>query len=113
MKIKIAEEVPAEAVNVEGAVDVKIRLLIHEAEQAPNFYMRQFTVAPGGQTPRHTHAWEHEVYVLSGSGTIVTAEGDVSLSAGQAVYVAPNDDHQFRNTGDEDLKFLCLIPKPQ
>ncbi len=112
MKIKIAEEVPSEAVDVDGAEGVKIRLLIHEAEKAPNFYMRQFTVAPGGFSPRHTHAWEHEVYVLSGAGTIVTAEGELPLSAGQAVYVAPNDDHQFRNTGDEDLKFLCLIPKP-
>ncbi len=112
MKIKIAEEVPAEAVNIDGAEGVKIRLLIHEAEQAPNFYMRQFTVAPGGQTPRHTHEWEHEVYVLGGSGTVVTPDGDMQLTVGQAVYVAPNDVHQFRNTGDEDLKFLCLIPKP-
>jgi hypothetical protein len=29
------------------------------------------------------------------------------------VYVAPEDDHQFRNAGPDDLKFLCLIPKPQ
>ncbi len=113
MKIKIAEEVPAEAVDMDGAEGVKIRLLIHDAEQAPHFYMRQFIVAPGGCTPRHTHAWEHEVYVLSGAGTIVTAEGEIPLRPGHAVYVAPDDDHQFRNAGDEDLTFLCLIPKPQ
>ena len=113
MKIKVAEEVPAEAVDMEGAEGVKIRLLIHDAEAAPNFHMRQFIVAAGGHTPWHTHPWEHEVYVLSGAGTIVTAEGDLPLRPGQAVYVAPNDDHQFRNAGDEDLTFLCLIPKPQ
>ncbi len=113
MKIKTAEQIPAESVEMDGAEGVKMRLLIHEAEQAPNFYMRQFVVAPGGHTPRHTHEWEHEVFVLSGAGTVVTADGDVPISAGQAVYVAPHDDHQFRNTGDADLKFLCLIPKPR
>ena len=113
MKIKVADEVPAEPVDMDGAEGVKIRLLIHNAEAAPNFYMRQFIVAAGGHTPRHTHSWEHEVYVLSGAGAIVTAEGELPLRPGQAVYVARNDDHQFRNAGAEDLKFLCLIPKPQ
>ena len=113
MRIKVAEDVPAEAVEVDGAEGVKIRLLIHDAEGAPNFYMRQFIVAAGGHTPRHTHPWEHEMYMLSGAGAIVTAEGEVPLRLGQAVYVAPDEDHRFRNTGAEDLKFLCLIPKPQ
>jgi quercetin dioxygenase-like cupin family protein len=113
MKIKVAEEVRADAVDAAGARGVQIRLLIHDAEGAPNFHMRQFIIAPGGHTPRHRHPWEHEVFVLSGSGSIVSAEGELPLGPGQCVYVAPEDDHQFRNTGDDDLKFLCLIPKPK
>ena len=31
---------------------------------------------------------------------------------GDVVYVGPDDVHQFRNTGDTPLKFLCLIPHP-
>ncbi len=61
-------EVPA---PVEG---VKIRWLITEETGAPNFAMRQFTVAPGGSTPQHTHSWEHEAYILEGSGTIQGGE---------------------------------------
>jgi len=98
-------------VEVEGAKGVQIRLLVHRAENAPNFYMRQFTLAPTGHTPRHAHAWEHECYILSGSGVIVTAEGEKKVSAGDCLYIAPQDDHQFRNTGGEELKFLCLVPK--
>ena len=113
MKIKVAEEVPAQAVDVDGAEGVQIRLLIHEAEGAPNFHMRQFSVAPGGHTPRHTHPWEHEVYVLAGSGEVVSADGATPLSPGKCVYVAPDEVHQFRNTGDGELEFLCLIPKPR
>ncbi len=113
MKIKVAEEVQAEAVDAAGANGVQIRLLIHDADGAPNFHMRQFTIAPGGHTPRHTHPWEHEVFILSGSGAIVTAEGELPIGPGQCVYIAPRDDHQFRNVGSDDLKFLCMIPKPQ
>ncbi len=111
MRIKVADDVPAEAVEMDGAEGVSIRLLIHEAEGAPTFHMRQFDVAPGGHTPRHAHAWEHEVYVLAGTGEAVTPEGAKPIAAGQCIYVAPGDDHQFRNTGDGKLKFLCLVPK--
>jgi quercetin dioxygenase-like cupin family protein len=111
MKIKVAEEVPAEVIHAPGAVGATIRWLIRETDGAPNFCMRQLTVAPGGSTPRHTHAWEHEAYVLAGSGVAYTPDGDVPISAGMFIFVAPNEDHQFRNTGTEEMKFLCMIPK--
>ncbi|MGB2822443.1 MAG: cupin domain-containing protein [Phycisphaerae bacterium] len=111
MLIKRADDVPTETVEEQGAEGVQIRLLIHEAEGAPTFYMRQFSVAPGGYTPEHTHAWEHEVYILAGSGTVLTPEGPKPVAAGDCVYVAPHDNHQFRNTGPGELKFLCLVPK--
>ena len=33
-----------------------------------------------------------------------------TLSAGDVVFVKPDEIHQFRNTGSAPLKFLCLIP---
>ena len=33
-----------------------------------------------------------------------------ALRAGDVVFVKPDEVHQFRNTGDQPLKFLCLIP---
>ena len=111
MTVKRADDVPARPVEIDGAVGVEIRLLIHEADDAPNFYMRQFDVAPGGCTPLHQHAWEHEVYVLAGAGVAVGPDGDCPVAAGDCVFVAGGDRHQFRNTGEATLKFLCLVPK--
>jgi len=113
MKIQRAEDVPASRVEQDGAEGVQIRLLITEADGAPNFRMRQFTVAPGGHTPRHAHPWEHEVYVLSGSAVVFGPEGDQSARPGDCIYVPPGEEHQFRNEGSEELKFLCLVPKDQ
>lgn len=113
MKIHKADDVPlADGVPPE-AKGVEMRLLIHRAEGAPNFYMRQFTVAPEGFTPRHRHDWEHEVYVLSGRGEACTPDGPHPLKAGDCIFVPPREEHQFRNTGDEPLKFLCLVPRQE
>ena len=111
MKIKNSETIRPEPVEMEGADGVQIRLLIHEGEGAPNFYMRQFIIAPGGCTPLHTHQWEHEVFILSGAGTAVSPDGDNPIRPGDCIFVPPGEQHQFKNAGTEELKFLCLVPK--
>ena len=111
MIVKHYSEVSNQAVDVEGAVAVKKRVLIGEKDGAPNFVMRQFTLEAGGKTPFHTHNWEHEVYVLSGTGIARHSGGESDISAGYAVLVLPNEEHGFVNTGNEPLVFLCSIPK--
>jgi quercetin dioxygenase-like cupin family protein len=110
MRIGKAERVAAIAVKAQGARGVKIRRLIGKDAAAPNFYMRLFTVARGGCTPLHSHDWEHEVYILAGRGDIVGAAGRHKVSGGDFVYVAPGEVHQFANSGDSSLEFLCLVP---
>jgi quercetin dioxygenase-like cupin family protein len=110
MKITNHKEIPANEVTMEGAHACKVRWLIGEKDRAPTFAMREFEVAPGGHTPKHFHDYEHEVYVLAGAGTIVDGDKEQPLSTGDVVFVAPNDVHQFRNTGSEPMRFLCLIP---
>ena len=112
MLIDQVENVEAKTIDLDGVKDAKIRVLIADEQGAPNFHMREMIVAPGGYTPRHIHEWEHECYIISGEGMMETPEGPKPVKAGDFVFVAPNDDHQFQNTGDEELKFLCLIPKP-
>lgn len=110
MKLKSTTSVPANEVTMEGARDCRVRWLIGEKDHAPNFAMREFEVAPGGHTPKHFHDYEHEVYVLAGNGTIIDGDKELPLNAGDVVFVEPNDVHQFRNTGSEPMRFLCLIP---
>ena len=110
MRIKKTEQVPAAEVTMEGAAGCRVRWLIGESDQAPTFAMREFEVEPGGHTPRHFHNYEHEIYVLDGKGVVVDGDQERPLAAGDVMLVSPNDVHQFRNTGSEPFKFLCLIP---
>jgi quercetin dioxygenase-like cupin family protein len=110
MKVQHVHEVPAQPVTMPGATGCTVRWLLGPADGTPTFAMRQFEVAPGGYTPRHSHPYEHEVFVLEGEGVVYEGDQPHPLKAGDVVLVRPDEVHQFRNTGAGPLRFLCLIP---
>ena len=99
-------------VEAQPALDgVTMRVVIGPEEGAPIFNMRVFEVQPGHSTPHHSHWWEHEVFVLSGEGVVKTDQGELPLSHASTVFVPGGELHQFRNTGDDILRFICLVPQ--
>ena len=84
--------------------------MVGEPDGAPSFSMRQFEVSPSGYTPLHSHGHEHEVFVLEGSGELTGADQTWPLRAGDVVFVPPQEQHNFRNTGDGPFRFICCIP---
>jgi quercetin dioxygenase-like cupin family protein len=110
MKVNNFKAVPAKPVEMEGAHGCTVRWLLGQSDGTPTFAMREFEVAPGGYTPRHSHDYEHEVFVLSGDGIVFEGDEKHKLAAGDVVFVEPNEVHQFRNTGTQPMRFLCLIP---
>lgn len=109
MKIHHYSEIEAKEAG-EGSSKVKVRWLITKEMGALNFAMRLFEVEPKGYSPLHAHDWEHEVFILEGEGTIVSKDGEIRFKAGDAVLILPNEKHQFKNTGNKPLKFICLVP---
>ncbi|MGQ9649768.1 MAG: cupin domain-containing protein [Phycisphaerae bacterium] len=102
-----------EPVSMPGAKGARIRILIGQEDGACNFCMRHFEVEPGGCTPHHEHPYEHEILVLKGSGTAKTPAGDRPFKQGDVIFVPPNVEHGFCNTGNEPVEFICLIPVEQ
>jgi quercetin dioxygenase-like cupin family protein len=89
---------------------VQIRKLITKHTGATNFAMRLFEIEPEGNTPLHTHPWEHEVFILKGEGAVFDGKKATPFKADDVVFIPPDEMHQFNNTGNTLLKFLCLIP---
>lgn len=94
----------------EGAQDVKLRWLITKDDGAENFAMRLFEVESKGYTPFHSHAWEHEVFILEGKGKIKIEDKEREFGKGDVIFIPGNVKHQFKNTEEKRVKFLCLIP---
>ena len=110
MVIKQYAEVEATHFNSDPAKGVAARVVIGKKDGAPNFCMRVFEIAPGGHTPRHAHAWEHEMFVHAGAGEIFGQGQWHPLQPGKAVLVPGNEEHQMRNPGQEPLIVVCLVP---
>jgi quercetin dioxygenase-like cupin family protein len=110
MKLAHFSQVELQPVNIEGAAGASIRWLIAQKDGAPNFALRMFEVEPGGHTPYHKHAWEHEVYCLEGEGTLIFEGNEYPFKANDTIYIDPEKMHQFKNAGNSKMKFLCIIP---
>ena len=111
MIVKHESEIKNEKVEDKDANNVYIKWLLGEESKAPNFYLRKLQVMPMGNTPHHTHPYEHVVYVLKGRGVLIKKEGHENIEPGTFALVPPNVIHQFKNPNPEVLEFLCLIPK--
>ena len=100
------QEVPKEPVGE----DKTIRWVIGQPEGAPNFAMRVVEFQPGAVFDTHQHPYEHEIFVLEGEGVAEWEGGDVAMQPGVAIYVPPDEPHGYRNTGEDVLRFVCVIP---
>ncbi len=109
MIIKSINDVQRTEVNGDNIKDVKKQVLIGKDDGSDKMIMRLFTVQTGGNTPLHTHDFEHLVKIEKGSGTIIDSEGEHAIEQGMIIYVKPNEIHQFKNTSNEELQFTCTI----
>lgn len=109
MVIRNINQVEGKPVDMPGAKGVTMSLMVGRADGAPNFALRHFAVAPGGHSPRHSHDYEHEVYVVEGTGTVLLEGAERPIRTGDVVYVPAGQEHQFR-AGASGMRFLCLVP---
>jgi quercetin dioxygenase-like cupin family protein len=107
MILKSYLDVPEEAVDMEGARNVRIRWLIGD-DVGINFAVRRYEV--GGRIPVHVHSHEHGIYVLSGSGRLLGKDEAMELKPNHFLFIPPNEPHGFENLGEEPLVILCIVP---
>lgn len=113
--IRNIHQTPMNPVQMDGVKGASMAVMVGRNDKAPHFAMRSFAVEPGGFTPKHQHDYEHEVYVVSGNGTILL-DGELHpIKSGDTIYVPANELHQFTvaDNAKEPFKFLCMVPVEQ
>ncbi len=115
MIIRNINEMAMKPVEMPGVQGAEMAVMVGRQDGAPNFALRQFRVAAGGFTPRHAHDYEHEVFIVEGSGTVLLGGEERAVKAGDVIYVPANHEHQFKagasnGSGAAGLRFLCLVP---
>jgi uncharacterized cupin superfamily protein len=71
-------------------------------------------IAPGKTPyPYHLHSAQWELYhVVSGKGIVRDKEGTTPIEPGDAFIFGPDEPHQVRNTGSEDLIVYVIADNP-
>jgi quercetin dioxygenase-like cupin family protein len=106
--VRRAADVAYEAVD--AAEGLQKGVLVSDADGAPHFAIRRFTLAPGAEVPKHTNEVEHEQYVLVGEYTVGIGDEEFTVEAGDSLFIPAGTVHWYRNAGDEEGAFLCAVP---
>ena len=65
----------------------------------------------GGFSP-HQDSYGHLLYFLSGSGSVGVGKQRFDARAGQVVHISTEEEHFYKNTGEDDLILISLnIPE--
>jgi quercetin dioxygenase-like cupin family protein len=113
MKVQhYAEIAPLSVAGIEETTQgLTIRRVIDQVDGARDFLMDVFEIEPGGWSELHQHPWEHQVFVVTGEGEVTGPDEINAFKPGEVIFIAPDEEHQFRNTGATTVLFVCSIPK--
>jgi quercetin dioxygenase-like cupin family protein len=80
-------------------------------DKPPTCTLTYSQIPPGGTSSHHIHPWEHEVYIIEGSGTLFCDGKEYPVKAGDAMYIPPNVDHYTLNNGGKgDIHRIEINP---
>jgi len=66
-------------------------------------------VKTGEITYAHRLKSSEVYYILDGEGEMYIDEEKEKVLAGQVIYIPPDSVQRIRNTGSDDLSFLCIV----
>lgn len=83
-------------------------LLAHRNSAIRHQSLAEARLPPGQATTPHHHAVTEEIYYLLSGTAEMTLNGETrAVGPGDAIAIPPGSRHTIRNTGTEELVFLC------
>ena len=97
--------------NVKDVFDGTRARLVNLDDKPPTCTMTYSEIQPEGTSSHHIHEWEHEVYIIQGSGTLICDGKEYPVKEGDAMFIPPNVDHYtLNNGGDGNIRRIEINP---
>lgn len=97
------------AAAVSARPDRPATALIHDADDAR---VVLFRIDPGQEVPVHTSTSTVLLVIVSGSGTVVGANGERAVRAGDIVAYDATEPHGMRAAGEQLVIAAVIAPRP-
>ena len=102
--MKIVSLSQTEITAVSHNPKIRKKTLLSNGELGPITNLEQAVFPPGEVAGEHAHADMGEVFmIVSGEGVIMINSEEYPLAAGDCVVVEPNERHEIRNTGMDEM----------
>ncbi|OGS46975.1 MAG: mannose-6-phosphate isomerase [Elusimicrobia bacterium RIFOXYD2_FULL_34_15] len=88
-----------------------LRELLHpdKADLKLRYSLAHAVLKPGKTSQAHKLKTSEVYYLLEGKGEMHIDNETEKVTAGQAIYIPPNSKQYIKNTGNSDLKFICIV----
>jgi quercetin dioxygenase-like cupin family protein len=110
----IYDKEDAEVVRIEGKAPRTLYTLIEpNTRNTEHFAMGLEEIDPNSEIPMHSHSEAEEIiFVFGGKGKAFVDDEVAELIPGTVIYIPPNVEHRFVNTGDEPLWITWTLSPP-
>jgi quercetin dioxygenase-like cupin family protein len=104
----------AEVVRIEGEAPRTLYTCIEpKSIDTQHFAMGLEEIDPHSEIPAHSHSEAEEIiFIFGGQGVGYVGEQVADLKPGTVIYIPPNVEHRFVNTGDEPLWITWTFSPP-
>jgi quercetin dioxygenase-like cupin family protein len=112
MMARVFDQAQAKRLGLAGRASLEI-VSGEQGSRAVTLRLVEIPVQQPGEIPRGPHLHrdvEECIFVLSGTGTTHTENGEHTLKPGDTILVPAGEKHVTRNTGSEPLMLLCFFP---
>lgn len=75
--------------------------LVKRDDGPPTCTMSYSEILPNETSSHHSHVWEHEVFIIEGTGTLFCDGKTYPVKAGDGLFIPPNSDHYTLNNGGQ------------
>lgn len=101
----------SEIESIQGNEDAKIKQFFHPHNtlNGINYSLAQFSLEPNKKTKKHKLRSSEIYYVLEGEAEITIDEDSFEIKKDDSVYVPPMSEQFIKNTGAQELRFLCIV----
>ncbi len=103
--------IPKKFLSADTMKNVSKQVLVGPDQGWDSHVMRVFTVGKDGYTPKHSHSWPHINYIISGEGVLFVDGKEYPVKAGGTAFVPGGSEHQFRQKGESEFSFICIVPR--
>jgi len=88
-----------------------LREILHPDKEDLNirYSLAHAIIKPNETSLAHKMKTSEVYYILEGEGIMYIDEESEKIHAGQVIYISPSKKQYIKNTGDSDLKFLCIV----